>query len=131
MKKLLFMTALWLFLQMLASCGGNNDNTNDPEQAEIAMYSQKIIGTWELYEVNKGGSTTDFREPSSKSTVTFFPDGTYFNDATGIKSKWEMWYHRLYVGTVVYDISFGEGYSTMQLNHKRSSDQFIERYKRK
>jgi len=131
MRKLFIALSFCLAIPTLFSCGGDDgDDAIDTEQAEIELYKQKIIGSWERYEQNKGNSTTEFQESTAKDTLTFYSDGTRYSTILQSRVTWEMWYRQIFIGSFIYSLSFDEGYSIMQLRQNLGSDIFIYRYRR-
>lgn len=67
MKKIVF---LFITVTLLISCEPDNDSDVDP-----------IIGNWKLTSVFVGDRETYIsNECSSKSSISYFDNGTYFND---------------------------------------------------
>lgn len=71
MKKYLFLLSA-LFMIALSSTSCNRDEDNSTVPAE----ETRIIGKWEVEEININGESQNLNTCTTRSTVEFFPDGT-------------------------------------------------------
>lgn len=134
MRKILLLMLAILATGIVACSGSDEDASfSDREQAEMKLYSQKIIGRWELYEYAIN-STTKFKAPTAeeRDSLVFLDNGTVEKHLprTTYSVSWKMEHRAVTIGTFYYSLSFDDGYSLMTLSERLGSDSFIYRYKR-
>lgn len=65
MKKLFYLSSLFVFALFMISCDSDDDNNGNQTQAQL------IVGTWEIYELNIFETYNEEGEDDANETISF------------------------------------------------------------